>query len=116
MRSNAMHTLRLDSPPADGLAAIEKRKRAMSTTRLHLCVILTVGLVTVCGAAFGGDPFEIDWHTIDGGGAMRSRGSYFELSGSIGQPDAGVMTNGDFELTGGLWFRLPVSDCRGFGN
>ena len=39
---------------ADELAAIEKRKRTMSTTRLDLRVILSVGLLTVCGAACAG--------------------------------------------------------------
>ena len=38
-------------PPADELAAFEKGKRAMSTTRLDLRVILNVGLLTVCGTA-----------------------------------------------------------------
>ncbi len=38
-------------PPADELAAFEKGKRAMSTTRCNLRVILSVGLLTVCGAA-----------------------------------------------------------------
>jgi hypothetical protein len=39
------------NPPADESAAFEKRKRAMSTTRLDLRVILTVGLLTVGGTA-----------------------------------------------------------------
>ena len=75
------------SPPADELAAFEKRKRAMSTTKLDLRVILSVGLLTVCGAAFAGDPFEINWHTFDGGGGTSSGGD-FVLSGTAGQPDA----------------------------
>lgn len=47
--------------------------------------------------------FSIDWYTIDGGGGT-SAGGNFSLSGTIGQPDAGVtMTNGGFALTGGFW-------------
>jgi hypothetical protein len=51
------------------------------------------------------DDFGIDWFTVDGGGKMLSTGGEFELSGSIGQPDAGAaaMTGGDFELAGGFW-------------
>ena len=50
------------------------------------------------------DDFAIDWWTIDGGGDMFTTGGEFELSGTIGQPDAGfTMTGGDFELTGGFW-------------
>ena len=49
---------------------------------------------------------EIDWFTIDCGGDS-SAGGNFELSGTIGQADAGpgsgTMTGGAFELTGGFW-------------
>ncbi len=46
----------------------------------------------------------IDWWTLDSGGSLHSTGADFELSGTIGQPDAGVvMTGGDYELTGGFW-------------
>jgi hypothetical protein len=57
----------------------------------------------IAPAAFGQD-FEISWYTIDGGGETFSGGGDFELSGTIGQPDAGVvLTGGDFELVGGFW-------------
>ena len=78
--------------------------------------------VIVLFAATGvvADDFALDWWTIDCGGEMRSIGGDFELSGTIGQPDAGVvMTGGDFEFTGGFWARVPayaVGDlnCDGF--
>lgn len=48
--------------------------------------------------------FAVDWWTIDGGGAMWTVGGNYELSGTIGQPDAGVaMTGGTFALVGGFW-------------
>ncbi len=59
--------------------------------------------------------FEITRSSIDGGGVMRSTGGGFELSGTIGQPDAGVLEGGDFVLTGGLWFELPPTDCNDDG-
>ena len=90
---------------ADGLAAIEKRKRAMSTTRFDMRVILSVGLLAVCGAAFAGEPFAIDWHTVDGGGGTSSGGDFL-LTGTIGQSDASSagapLSGGDFELVGGF--------------
>jgi hypothetical protein len=60
-----------------------------------------------------GDPFAIPWYTIDGGGAMRSDSDdgRFKLSGTIGQPDAGVMTAKSIKLTGGFWFQIPTGDC-----
>ena len=54
------------------------------------------------GAAVAQD-YAIDWYTIDGGGEMASSGGDFEVSGTIGQPDAGVMSGGDFEVVGGFW-------------
>lgn len=54
--------------------------------------------------------FEISRYSIDGGGAMRSSAGDFELSGTIGQPDAGTMNGGTFELTGGFWFPLDAGD------
>lgn len=56
-------------------------------------------LASTLGLAGG---FELDWHTIDGGGGTMSGGS-FSLSGTAGQPDAGVMTGGVFTLQGGFW-------------
>ena len=37
--------------------------------------------------------FDISWYTIDGGGGS-SAGGAFQLSGTIGQHDAGVMSGG----------------------
>ncbi len=56
----------------------------------------------------GGD-FDLSWYTIDGGGGT-STGDGFVLRGTIGQPDAGTLSGGDFELRGG--FRQALgSDC-----
>jgi hypothetical protein len=59
-------------------------------------------LVMASGPAAMAQPFTIDWYTIDGGGGT-STGGAFSLSGTIGQPDAGVMSGGTFTLTGGFW-------------
>jgi len=55
---------------------------------------------------------EIVRSTVDGGGVINSIGGTFELSGTIGQPDAGLMTGGPFEVTGGFWFAIPPADCN----
>ena len=49
-----------------------------------------------------GPAFDLDWHTIDGGGGTAVVGN-LELSGTIGQADAGVLIGGGFELIGGFW-------------
>jgi len=70
-----------------------------------------VARLATCGAA--AKDFALDWWTADGGGDMWTTGGDFELSGTIGQPDAGVvMTGGDFELVGGFW-PATVPACLG---
>ena len=56
----------------------------------------------LCVAQTPGQALRIDWFTVDGGGGY-SAGGALELSGTIGQPDAGVLTGGAFELVGGFW-------------
>jgi len=46
---------------------------------------------------------DLSWHTIDGGGATFSSGGQFRVGATIGQPDAGVLAGGEFELVGGFW-------------
>src|SRR3954451_21861298 len=46
--------------------------------------------------------YSIDWFTIDGGGG-NSTGGVYSVSGTIGQPDAGHMSGGNFTLDGGFW-------------
>ncbi|MBU0618060.1 MAG: hypothetical protein KKI02_10110 [Planctomycetes bacterium] len=56
------------------------------------------------GAVVAND-YDVDWYTIDGGGEMFATGGDYELSGTIGQPDANTiaMTGGDYQLAGGFW-------------
>ncbi len=74
--------------------------------------VIIFGTAAACVIA---GEFEINWHTIDFGGVMRSTGGDFELSGTIGQPDAGALVGGNFELSGGFWFELAPTDCNDDG-
>ena len=57
--------------------------------------------------------YSIDWFTIDGGGGT-STGGVYQVSGTIGQPDAGpAMTGGNFSLTGGFWSLFSVVQTPG---
>src|SRR5437899_1308639 len=51
--------------------------------------------------------YNIDWFTIDGGGGT-STGGVYSVSGTIGQPDAGVMSGGSYSLAGGFWAIIGV--------
>jgi hypothetical protein len=47
--------------------------------------------------------YSINWYKIAGGGGTSTGGTY-QVSGTIGQPDAsGAMTGGSYSLTGGFW-------------
>ena len=77
--------------------------KTMCEKRLKLAMGLTVLLLGAGGVV--ADDFALDWWTIDCGGQMFTTGGDFELSGTIGQPDAStvLMTGGGFELAGGFW-------------
>ena len=47
--------------------------------------------------------YDLSWYTINGGGATFSTGGGYSLGGTIGQPDAGSMSNGSYQLNGGFW-------------
>jgi len=68
--------------------------------RLWLVVALLV-----CNSAFA--QYSIDWSTVDGGGGTTSDGVY-EISGTIGQPDAGNLLSGDYVIEGGFWSDLEA--------
>ncbi len=53
-------------------------------------------------ATLAGD-YELRRYTIDSGGTTASAGGNYELGGTIAQPDAGVMSGGDYALIGGFW-------------
>ena len=50
-----------------------------------------------------GNGYDLSWSTVDGGGYTFSTGGGYELGGTIGQPDAGTLTGGDYTLGGGFW-------------
>ena len=65
-------------------------------------ITLTAGSITAKAQTF-----SIPWYSTDGGGGQSGDGT-FDLSGTIGQPDAGVELSGSgFTLTGG--FRLTAT-------
>lgn len=80
--------------------------------------LLAVLLATASTLVWAADPpaFVLSRTTVDGGGIMRSSGGNFELSGTIGQPDAGVLEGEDFTLSGGFWFELSPGDCEDDGD
>lgn len=70
-------------------------------------------------SAFGlralGQSYSVDWYKISGGGGTStSTGGTYQVSGTIGQPDAsGAMTGGNYALTGGFWSLISVVQMPG---
>lgn len=64
-----------------------------------LVVLLLSGIVL----ARPDGEYDLSWNTIDGGGYTFSEGGGYTLGGTIGQPDAGEMSGGDYTLYGGFW-------------
>src|ERR1035437_4599207 len=69
-------------------------------------LFLLLGLL-IPGTGFA-QSYSIDWYKIAGGGGTSTGGTY-QVSGTIGQPDAsGTMTGGNYSLTGGFWSLYAV--------
>jgi hypothetical protein len=69
-------------------------------------LFVALAIVGITYAQSGGD-YILTWSTIDGGGGQSASGQY-ALSGTIGQPDAGSMSGGQYELLGGFWLGGPL--------
>ena len=63
-----------------------------------------------------GQSYSVDWYKISGGGGSSTGGTY-QVSGTIGQPDAsGAMTGGNFSVAGGFWAVVSVVQMPGVPN
>lgn len=74
-----------------------------------LFVVLFFLPAAIAFAQSGG--YDLSWWTVDGGGATFSTGGAYRLGGTIGQPDAGELSGGNYTLYGGFWnrdFLTPV--------
>ena len=67
---------------------------------LLLCLIITSAVIVAANGPTGG--YVLDWWTADGGGRT-SQGGTYAVSGTVGQPDAGQLSGGTYDLTGGFW-------------
>jgi len=68
---------------------------------------LTLLIIVLVTISMAGADYSISWYTIEGGGGQSSGGQYI-VSGTIGQPDAGYLGSGNYELLGGFWVGGPL--------
>jgi hypothetical protein len=65
-------------------------------------------LISAFSFRASGQSYSIDWYKISGGGGT-STGATYQVTGTIGQPDAsGAMSGGNYSLTGGFWAAYAV--------
>ena len=79
--------------------------------RLCLDILLLAVIVFCVGAC--GQTYSIGWYRIAGGGGTSSGGAY-EITGTIGQEEAGgPMAGGNYSLAGGFWAVIAVVQMPG---
>jgi uncharacterized membrane protein len=77
-----------------------KRHAMIDIAITSLLVILLLAAAGIAYARLAG--YSLPWWTVDSGGGTSGGGNY-NLSGTIGQPDAGALSGGNYQLEGGFW-------------
>jgi hypothetical protein len=84
------------------------KRRYAGLAMLALCLLTSA----FCLRAWG-QSYSIDWYKIAGGGGT-STGATYQVSGTIGQPDAsGAMSGGPYSVTGGFWALISMVQTAG---
>jgi hypothetical protein len=86
------------------------RGLAQSKTSRIFGALLTLLAITISAHA---QSYSINWFKVAGGGGTSAGGAY-QVSGTIGQHDAGgPMINGQYSLIGGFWSVITVVQTPG---
>jgi len=72
-------------------------------TILILFVTIVLLLPVTVTLAQSGGGYDLSWSSVDGGGYTFSSGGAYTLGGTVGQPDAGLLSGGNYTLGGGFW-------------
>ena len=79
------------------------------------CTIATL-LLALTALTCHAQSYFIDWYKISGGGGS-STGATYQVTGTIGQPDAsGAISGGQYSVTGGFWSLISVVQTPGLPN
>jgi len=91
-------------------AAQSARGLAQSKTwRLALAFCLLISTFCLCASA---QDYTNKWSTVNGGGRT-STGGVYTVTGTAGQPDAGVMRAGEYTVNSGFWGLIAVVQTPG---
>jgi hypothetical protein len=83
-----------------------------SKRRLRLDFLFCLLGSAFCLCAHAQTNYAIDWYTVDGGGGT-STGGVYTVSGTVGQPDTGAMSGGNYTLEGGFWGIVAAVQTEG---
>jgi len=72
-----------------------------TTILLVIAMLLTASVHLVHAQSGGG--YDLSWNTIAGGGVTFATGGSYSLGGTIGQPDVGKSSGGNYVLLSGFW-------------
>jgi hypothetical protein len=75
-----------------------------------MLIVLLVAAILGRGVAVAqtGGGYDLTWSTIDGGGGNSTGGGY-QLTGTLGQSDAGAtLSGGGYSLSGGFWGGVAI--------
>ena len=67
-----------------------------------MCLSMLCLILAAIPALAATQALEITRYTVDGGGGF-SKGGAYSLGGTLGQPDAGLLSGGVYTLAGGFW-------------
>jgi hypothetical protein len=82
-------------------------------TLKRACFAVAALVLALTAPTIHAQSFAIDWYKISGGGGT-STGATYQVTGTIGQADAGgAMTGGSYTLTGGFWSLISVVQTPG---
>lgn len=89
----------------------ESHSFVMVHRKAVVCAAIVVGLAGYLVAQEGtGMPYGVTRQSVDGGGEMFAAGGTYELHGTIGQPDTGVLHGGGYQLAAAFWFPVLPGD------
>ena len=71
--------------------------------KLGVFAAAAVILSLVASISLAHNGYGLSWWTVGGGGYTFSTGGSYTLGGTIGQPDAGIMSGGGYAIEGGFW-------------
>ena len=95
---------------AGGMPALPGGGRVVAVSK---CALTLVALSLVVVSVLHAQSYSINWFKVAGGGGTSTGGTY-QVSGTIGQHDAGgPMTNGQYSLIGGFWSVITVVQTPG---